>query len=54
MRAIAVMAGGESGDPKSPHFADGALRYVRGQLRPVYFYPEDLKGHIERSYQPGG
>jgi acyl-homoserine-lactone acylase len=53
IRAIAVTAGGESGDPKSPHFNDEAIRYARGRLRPVYFYPEDLTGHIERSYRPG-
>ena len=54
VKAVAVMAGGESGDPKSPHFQDGALRYAWENLRPVYFYPEDLTGHMERVYQPGG
>ncbi|HUO94068.1 MAG TPA: penicillin acylase family protein [Rhizomicrobium sp.] len=53
IRAMAVITGGESGDPKSPHFNDQALRYVRGELRPVYFYPSDLAGHIERDYHPG-
>ncbi|MDE2629921.1 MAG: penicillin acylase family protein, partial [Alphaproteobacteria bacterium] len=53
IRALAVTAGGESGDPKSPHFDDEAVRYARGELRPVYFYPSDLQGHIERSYHPG-
>jgi acyl-homoserine-lactone acylase len=51
--ARAVTAGGESGDPRSPHFTDQAARYAGGQLRPVYFYPEDLKGHTERVYRPG-
>jgi acyl-homoserine-lactone acylase len=54
VRARAITAGGESGDPVSPHFADQAERYTTGNLRDVYFYPEDLKGHIERSYHPGG
>jgi acyl-homoserine-lactone acylase len=53
VRAVAVTAGGESGDPASPHFNDEAVRYARGELRPVYFYPEDLKGHVERRYRPG-
>ena len=53
VRALAVTAGGESGDPKSPHFNDEAARYATGNLRPVYFYPEDLKGHVERVYRPG-
>ena len=53
VRAVAVSAGGESGDFASPHFNDQAGRYAAGALRPVYFYPDELKGHIERAYQPG-
>ena len=53
VRAVAVTAGGESGDPHSAHFNDEAIRYARGLLRRVYFYPEDLVGHVERSYHPG-
>ena len=53
VRAWAVTAGGESGDPASPHFKDQAGRYASGDLRPVYFYGDDLKGHIERTYHPG-
>ena len=53
VRAWAVTAGGESGDPTSRHFADQAQRYAAGALRPVYYYPEDLAGHIERQYRPG-
>ena len=53
VRAVAVTAGGESGHPGSPHFADEADRYRTGRLRPVYFYPEDLAGHTERRYHPG-
>jgi acyl-homoserine-lactone acylase len=54
VRAIAVTAGGESGDPKSRHFNDQAERYATGNLRPVYFYKSQLKGHTEREYHPGG
>lgn len=53
LRAWAVTAGGVSGDPDSPHFDDQAERYASGHLRPVYFYPDDLKGHVERRYRPG-
>ena len=53
VRTLAVTAGGESGDPKSPHFNDEAVRYARGELRNVYFYPSDLMNHIERIYHPG-
>jgi len=53
VRAKAVTAGGESGDPASPHFGDEARRYSTGALRDVYFYPEQLVGHTERTYHPG-
>ena len=54
VRAKAVTAGGESGNPASPHFNDQALRYSTGDLRDVYFYRGQLKGHTEREYHPGG
>ncbi|MES2449030.1 MAG: penicillin acylase family protein [Pseudomonadota bacterium] len=53
LKAWAVTAGGESGDPASRHFNDQAQLYADGNLRPVYFYPQDLTGHVERKYQPG-
>ena len=53
VRAKAVTAGGESGDPASKHFNDQAERYATGNLRDVYFYPAQLKGHTERTYKPG-
>jgi len=51
--ARAVTAGGESGHMDSKHFNDQAERYATGNLRPVYFYPDQLKGHTERAYKPG-
>lgn len=53
VRARAVTAGGESGNPSSPHFNDQAARYSTGDLREVYFYPAQLRGHTEREYHPG-
>jgi acyl-homoserine lactone acylase PvdQ len=53
VRARAVTAGGESGDPKSPHFNDQASRYSTGTLREVYFYRTQLQGHTQREYHPG-
>jgi acyl-homoserine-lactone acylase len=53
VRARAVTAGGESGDPRSRHFNDQAARYASGNLREVYFYPDQLRGHTERTYAPG-
>jgi acyl-homoserine-lactone acylase len=53
IRAKAVTAGGESGDPKSRHFDDQAERYASGRLRDMYYYPGQLQGHSERQYHPG-
>jgi acyl-homoserine-lactone acylase len=53
VRARAVTAGGESGDPASKHLNDQAERYATGNLREVYFYPDQLQGHTERTYHPG-
>jgi len=53
VRARAVTAGGESGHAGSKHFNDEANRYSTGDLREVYFYPAQLKGHSEREYHPG-
>jgi acyl-homoserine-lactone acylase len=53
VRARAITAGGESGHPDSKHFNDEAERYTTGNLRTVYFWPEQLKGHTERVYHPG-
>ena len=53
VKAKAVTAGGESGDPKSPHFNDQADRYATGNLRDVYFYPGQLQAHTKRRYNPG-
>ena len=51
--AKAVTAGGLSSDMTSKHFNDQAERYAAGDLREVYFYPKQLQGHTERTYNPG-
>ncbi len=53
VRAWAITAGGESGNPASAHFDDQAARYAMGELRPVYYYRSQLQGHLERQYHPG-
>jgi acyl-homoserine-lactone acylase len=53
VRAWAVTAGGESGNPASAHFDDQATPYAMGELRTVYYYKSQLAGHIERQYHPG-
>jgi acyl-homoserine-lactone acylase len=44
---------GGSGDPASLHFFDQTVRYARGLLRPVCFWPDELKGHVTAVYRPG-
>lgn len=53
VQAMAVMAGGQSGNPASPHFNDQIGLYAEGRLRPVYFHPDELEDHVERRYRPG-
>ncbi|MCA6224940.1 MAG: penicillin acylase family protein, partial [Phenylobacterium sp.] len=53
VRARAVTAGGASSSPLSKHFTDQAPRYLSGDLRPVYFWPDEIKGRVARTYRPG-
>jgi acyl-homoserine-lactone acylase len=53
VRARAVTAGGVNGVVGARHFNDQTGRYATGDLREVYFYPSQLKGHTERTYKPG-
>ncbi|HET7268369.1 MAG TPA: penicillin acylase family protein [Oleiagrimonas sp.] len=51
--ARAIHVGGQSGDPDSPHFKDQQHRWVSGNLRTVYFWPEQIKQHAVSTYHPG-
>lgn len=53
VRARAITAGGLNSDAGSKHFADQAARFAAGDLRDVYFYPNQLHAHTERVYRPG-
>lgn len=53
VRAKSILAGGQSGDPKSPHFTDQAEMYARGEFKDVLFYKEDVLKNLERQYHPG-
>jgi acyl-homoserine-lactone acylase len=53
LRAVAITAGGLSNDPDSPHFDDQGARYAAGDLRPVYFYRDEVEAAAVRRYHPG-
>ncbi len=53
VKAKSILAGGESGDPASPHFKDQAERYAKTQFKDVLYYREDIERHAERTYHPG-
>ena len=53
VEAKSILAGGESGDPSSPHFQDQAEMYSKAQFKQVLFYPEDVNAHLKRRYHPG-
>ncbi len=53
VRAISMLAGGQSGDPGSPHFNDQAQRYVDREFKEVAYYREDVERRAEQTYHPG-
>ncbi len=53
LRAKSLLAGGQSSDPASPHFADQAQRYVDREFKEVAFYREDVEQRTVRTYHPG-
>ena len=53
VRAKSILAGGESGNPASPHFNDQAEMYSKGQFKDVLFYKADIERQLERKYHPG-
>ena len=53
IKAKSLLAGGESGDPKSIHFFDQSVMYSKGQFKDVLFYKEDVLKHVEKTYHPG-
>ncbi len=53
IKARSLLAGGQSGDPASPHFKDQAEMYTKGQFKEVLFYKEDVLKNMEESYIPG-
>ncbi len=53
VKAKSLLAGGNSGDPASPHFKDQALMYTQGKFKDVLFYKEDVLKQAKKTYHPG-
>jgi acyl-homoserine-lactone acylase len=52
-RAYSVLAYGQSSNPGSPHFADQAAMFARGEMKRVAYAPEDVERATVRRYRPG-
>ena len=53
VRAKSLLAGGQSGDPNSPHFDDQSGMYANAVFKDVPFYREEVTSRAEETYQPG-
>jgi acyl-homoserine-lactone acylase len=53
VRAKTMLAGGQSGNPESPHFDDQAQRYADRQFKDAAYYREDVEKRAGRIYHPG-
>jgi len=53
VKAKTLLAGGQSGDPQSPHFYDQAERYIQREFKTVAYYPEEVRARAVETYQPG-
>lgn len=53
VKAKSMLAGGQSGDPNSPHFNDQAQRYADMQFKDVAYYKEDVLKRAQKTYRPG-
>jgi len=53
IKAKSLLAGGESGNPRSKHFFDEGYMYSKGIFKDVLFYKADVLKHAEKTYHPG-
>lgn len=53
VKAKSLLAGGQSGHPNSPHFADQSQRYADVKFKDVAYYREDVEKRAEKKYHPG-
>ena len=53
VKAKSILAGGQSGDPTSPHFSDQIERYRNIDWKEVPYYKKDVLKRAEETYAPG-
>ena len=53
VKAKTMLAGGQSGDPSSPHFNDQAQRYADMEFKDAAYYREDVLKRAKETYSPG-
>jgi len=53
VKAKTMLAGGQSGDPTSPHFNDQGQRYADMQFKDVAYYRDDVLKVAKKTYHPG-
>ncbi|MEL6483295.1 MAG: penicillin acylase family protein, partial [Bacteroidota bacterium] len=53
VKAKTILAGGQSGDPKSPHFDDQTELYATQKWKEAAYYKEDVLKRAKRTYKPG-
>jgi acyl-homoserine-lactone acylase len=53
VKAKSMLAGGQSGDPTSPHFDDQSQRYADRAFKDVAYYRKDVEARAIRTYHPG-
>ena len=53
VKAKTILAGGQSGDPASPHFNDQTDAYINMQFKTIAFYKDDVLKQAEKTYHPG-
>jgi acyl-homoserine-lactone acylase len=53
VQAKTMLAGGQSGDPDSPHFADQSQRYADREFKDAAYYRKDVEARANKRYRPG-
>jgi len=53
VKAKTILAGGQSGEPNSPHFGDQIQKYADVKWKDVPYYKDDVLNRAKETYTPG-